>query len=934
MAQATQSQHSPQFDVFLCHNSEDKPTVKQIGEQLKCHGLRPWLDEWDLRPGLPGQRAFEEQIKSIRAGAVFVGDAGIGPWQDLEQEAFLRQFVKRKCPVIPVILPNCRRAPKLPVFLEGMTWVDFRKSDPDPLKRLMWGITGARPDSLTPPTAAISSTPPGAQDILPVFDVPYRENPYFTGRRQVLSRLRTALTRNRKAVLGQAISGLGGIGKTQTAVAYAYRHRKKYKVVFWLRAADELELTTGFINIAKRLALPHDERQPDETVGVVKRWLASNTDWLLVFDNADQPELLKKFLPTSAPGHILITSRSRAFDALGIAEPFNLPPLANDEAVSFLVDRTGRKNASPTEREQAEKLATELGGLPLALEQAGAYIRTMQVSFAAYRKHRTELLHKQKPIVGDYPESVATTWAVNFAEVKKASQASEDLLSFTAFLSPDDIPFELVTKGASELGTVLGDLLTEADGDSPALYETLEPLSRFALVDIDREGKTYSIHRLVQEVLKDNMDSDNRRVWAERSVRAVSEAFPEVEYAIWPLCERLVAHARVASQIVEQYELELQQAARLFDETAAYLYYSGQYSEAEPLSRQALEIRRTALGEDHPDFATNLNNLAGLYHSQGRYAEAEPLCHQALDVHRTALGEDHPDFAASLNNLAELYSSQGRYEKAEPLHRQALEIRRTVLGEDHLDFAMSLNNVAGLYRSQGRYEEAEPLYRQALEIRRTALGEDHPNFATSLNNLARLYNSQGRYAKAEPLYHQALEIRRTALGEDHPNFAASLNNLGGLYVSQSRYEEAEPLFLQGLEIARTALGEDHLNFAMSLNNVAELYGSQGRYMEAEPLYCHALEIRRTALGEDHPDFARSLNNLALLYGSQGRYLEAEPLYRQALKILRTALGERHPEVSTVTKNYAVLLREMGRESEAEAIEASAQARPGTSPPTS
>lgn len=132
------------FDVFLCHNSEDKPVVKKIGERLKERGILPWLDEWELRPGLPWQQLLEQQIGQIKSVAIFVGKDGLGPWQDAELYAFLRQFVKRRCPVIPVILPNCRKPPGLPIFLEAMTWVDFRKETPEPMEQLVWGITGKR----------------------------------------------------------------------------------------------------------------------------------------------------------------------------------------------------------------------------------------------------------------------------------------------------------------------------------------------------------------------------------------------------------------------------------------------------------------------------------------------------------------------------------------------------------------------------------------------------------------------------------------------------------------------------------------------------------------------------------------------------------------------------------------------------------------------
>jgi hypothetical protein len=132
------------FDVFLCHNDKDKPEVKKIAELLKKRGILPWLDEWEARPGFPWQRLLEEQIEQIKSAVVFVGKDGVGPWQQLEIEALLREFANRGCPVIPVLLENASAEPKLPLFLRGMTWVDFRKHEPVPLKQLIWGITGKR----------------------------------------------------------------------------------------------------------------------------------------------------------------------------------------------------------------------------------------------------------------------------------------------------------------------------------------------------------------------------------------------------------------------------------------------------------------------------------------------------------------------------------------------------------------------------------------------------------------------------------------------------------------------------------------------------------------------------------------------------------------------------------------------------------------------
>ncbi len=214
------------------------------------------------------------------------------------------------------------------------------------------------------------------------------------------------------------------------------------------------------------------------------------------------------------------------------------------------------------------------------------------------------------------------------------------------------------------------------------------------------------------------------------------------------------------------------------------LVQAGHYTEAEPHLNRALAIREKALGPNHRDTATSLNNLAELYRAQCRYAEAEPLFKRALAVREKAFGADYPDVAVSLNSLAYLYESQGRYAEAGPLFKRALAIREKVFGADHPATAISLNGLASLYDSQGKYAEADPLYKRALAIREKAFGAEHPDTASSLNNLAALYYSQGKYSEAEPVFKRALAIREKALGADHPDTAGSLTALGLLYGLQ------------------------------------------------------------------------------------------------------------------------------------------------------
>lgn len=345
----------------------------------------------------------------------------------------------------------------------------------------------------------------------------------------------------------------------------------------------------------------------------------------------------------------------------------------------------------------------------------------------------------------------------------------------------------------------------------------------------------------------------------------------------------------------------------------------GDFARAEPLHRQALEISRQVVGERHADYALSLNNLGSLYRDMGDSARAEPLFRQAVEIFKEALGEQDPRYATSLINLAELYKTNGDSARAEPLYRQAMEIRRQVLGDQHPAYATTLNNLANLYQSTSNYAQAEPLYREALEIRRQVVGEQHPDFATSLVNLAELYAEMGDSARAEPLFRQAVEIYKDALGEQHPDYATTLNSLANQYVAMVDFARAEPLLRQALEIRRQVHGEQHPYYALSLHNLAALYNAMGESAKAEPLYREALSITKAALGEDHAAYAIQLNSLAMLYVSNGDYARAEPLYRQVLEIRRQVLGEQHPDYAESLDALTVLYEAMGDPARAEPL---------------
>jgi len=800
--------------------------------------------------------------------------------------------------------------------------------------------------------------PPTAQ---PITSNLLRMTTCFTGRRTVLKQVRRQLKAKKHSAIGQVIGGLGGIGKTQTAIKYAHEYQQHYEVRWWINADTEASLLSDVTRLLQQQGVPHDPSDPALIALALQSWMETREQWLLIFDNADQPELLKPYLCDNPRGHLLITTRRDSLAGLGFPDPVRLEKLSPTESSRFLKNRAGKKGKrfSATEQDALSELVELFDGLPLALEQAGAYIRTRKTTFEAYlteyRRAPIARLEASREETFDAGKSVATTWLMNFKAVAEELPAAAELLKCLAFLAPNQIPRQLLSAGGVHLGEAIATSLAAG-----TLDDLLYPLTRYSLIEND--GNTISVHRMVQEVTRHALNEDARHTFTCRVVKALGCVFPPpAEMEEWKTCELFLPHVINVARFVEQYDQQSTAAGELIGQAGRYSFERGRFGIAEPLCRQAREIMRTVLGNEHPKFAislnnlawvyhatgrydkaesnyllalhisrktlgeqhmcvaSGLNNLAGLYESIGRYESAERLYLPALEITRKLLGEKHPKFATNLNNLSALYYSTGQYKEAERLGQQALEIRREALGEEHPVFATSLDNSASLYQARGQYEDAERLYQQAFMIRQKAVGEEHPAFAVSLNNLAWHYNTTGCYKKAEPLFQQALQVWRKTLGEDHPEFATGLNNLAWLYHSTCSYEKAEPLYRQALEIRRKALGEEHPEFANSLNNLASLHQAAGRYADAEPHVLHALEIQRKSLGEQHPAFANSLNNLASLYQATGRFKDAKPHLLQALEIQRKAVGEDHPEFATILNNLGSLYQATGRCKDAERL---------------
>ena len=479
-------------------------------------------------------------------------------------------------------------------------------------------------------------------------NVPYSKNSFFTGRDEELEQIHKTLFSDKTVALSQsvAVCGLGGVGKTQTAVEYTYRYCDGYEFILWVTADSEDSIISDYVAVAKFLDLPvKNDSDQNLVVSAVLNWLRTNENWLLVLDNADDPHLVKNFLPSNPKGHILLTSRAQFFDNLGISSPIKMEKMLPEDAWKFFIKRTECLNLEPSELKALEELTLELDYLPLAIEQAGAYIKKIKCSFKdylfSYKKRGLKLLEQLKVLSGNYSKSVATTWLLNFERVEQDSKVSAEILFVSAFLNSSQIPAEIFIKGAKELGSMISSALEDVESDPLVLDEILEPLTQYSLITRDTNNHTYDIHRLVQAVLKDRMDENTQKIWIQRVIKAVNRAFPEVEYKNWALCDKLLPHAQTCAEYIKQWGSETEESAKLINSSGSYLYKRARFKESEPLLKSSLKIRKKVLEPDHFDVSESLNNLAELYTDLARYSEAEPLCTRALEIREKVLGSEH-----------------------------------------------------------------------------------------------------------------------------------------------------------------------------------------------------------------------------------------------------------------------------------------------------
>ena len=944
------------FDVFLSYPRSDnaRGRVTELKEEIERtyaaatgEALTVFFDSKAIR----GMDDWQGRIQqAVRGSCLFV--AILSPaylrskWCRAEWEDYLRYEAMRQClgegaaPVLFVTLPDPRSGEIDDATAAWMAEIRRRQTvDLRPWRRQ--GRGALRDATVRTAVDGLGATLRERLDRAergrrsPSNLLPH--NPLFVGRLTELRELRQVLADNKLGVIGAtgghgasraAVQGLGGMGKTELALAYAHAFAWDYPGGRWQVPVEHTaDLRLALIRLSEPMRFIYTEaeaKDPDLAFARVRHELARRGRCLLLLDNVSDQRLLEPAfldaLPRGGPVDLIATTRLPPAQIPGSAQ--NLAFVSVDElpeADAFALMQSHqpqRRFASVQEAVAAREIVRQLDRFTLAVETAAIFLGRHPAPDACrnfLRRLQTDLLRESEAAAADPAVAVRhrerlleKTLAITLETV---TPAAAQLLSLACLLPADHV-------ASSWLATLSG-LPRNVLRKAIELLSGLRLFQATGSVDVAGPARTFRMHRLVQGLLAARLAPAIREAsWAaldELIGDRVADleqttAWEAVRWELEPL-EGLAARWADEGQT---------HAAWLLGKAGALWLQVAEFARAEPLLRRALEVDEAVHGPSHPDVASGLNNLAQLLKNKNRLAEAEPMMRRSLELDEVAFGADSPEAAVGQLNLGSLLHAVNRLPEAERHLRRALEIEEQHFGADSVETIQSLNNLGTLLKETHRFAEAEALFRRALGILEVHGGGGHRYYAGQLNNLAIVLYRTNRLAEAEDCYRRALALSETRFGLDHPEVAARLSNLGQLLQSTDRFEEAEKVMRRALAIVRKFHGDAHPAVATRLNNLAQLLEETGETEKAEPLLQEALEIDKAGLGPDHPSVAVRLNNLARLLHDSGRFSDAEQLFRRALKINETSFGPHDPNVARDLHNLGRLLLDTGRVGEAEA----------------
>ncbi|GGO50530.1 hypothetical protein GCM10012287_30460 [Streptomyces daqingensis] len=902
--------HTPTTEVTLVYVAENRMWADWIEAVLThagCHVTQRDLS-YEQAGGTPATGGPEARTLVLLSPSFIKSRWAQAAWRSLTHAGDPGNPDHR---LYPLRIEDAR----LPAAYQEFNPVDLNRADEQQCIAALLRCAGLMPQALD----GASPGPRFPGRVPAVWNAPLR-NTTFTGRDEVLDQLRDQLAGGVSAVLPQpqALYGLGGVGKTQVAIEYVHRFLADYDLVWWISAEETEQVVASLAELAARLGAPADDMALacSEAVRLLSRGTPTE-QWLLVFDNADDPAQLTQYFPAAGSGHILVTSRNQAWAQHGASLPVDV--FRREESVEHLTRRAPALSTG-----EAEQVAATLGDLPLAVEQAAAWLAETAspvdeylAQLAAQTVEVLALMNRAP----SYPESVAATWNVSIARLRERSPASVRLLQLCAFLAPEPISNQLLYSR---------EMIEALKPYDPALQEKLvlgrviREIGRFALAKIDQMGNSIQVHRLVQAIIRSQLSEEEQREARHVVHTVLSSVRPDEDEPIddlgtWPRFDLIWPHlgASDARHCVEP------ETRRLLIDRVRYLWKRGDFPSARHLAEDLIEDWRGLLGEDDVQYLYLRGQLANIQRSMGLYVEARQIDTDLLDRQKDVLGDSHPHAYVTTSSLASDLAALGEYQEAVELARQAHEGFGQIFHDSHPRTLSAANNLALALRMVGRFGEARALDQDVLDRRVEVLGPEHPYTLASAAALGRDLREVGRYSESTALLSRTYESHKRILGKSFPGTLACAKSLAVSLRRDGKLEDARRLTQATQAHYRAQYATPTpASLACDLNLAADLFAADDREA-ARRVAEEALAEYIKVPGEEHPYTQAALNNLGVFHWGCGDAAKASQLLKRAWERMTEVLGDQHPHTLFCAVNYANALADGGELEESRALEATA-----------
>lgn len=741
--------------------------------------------------------------------------------------------------------------------------------------------------------------------------MPFGRNAQFIGRKNEVDALLSKVASNNPEDDCQRVTifGLGGMGKTQICIEFAYRLQEALESisVFWVSAVTAETFKNDFRDIGQTLKLPGIQETDAEVQTLVRSALANESfgRWLLIVDNADDSKMLYEssgdscgemaaplieYLPFSRLGSIVFTTRNlEAAVKYSGTNKFEVGKPNTEDAIAMLESNLG-DIGTMADTDDKRQLLDILDYLPLAIMQAAAYLSAKQLSVTKYlhiyrnsSEALSEVLNRNIEDTRRYrtpSKPVATTWFISFEQIVRDDPLAADYLCFMSCVNPQNIPTSLLPE-ASPL----------------EVANSIGTLKAYALIKERSSGNCFDTHSLVHlSVQKWLTAKGTFHEWTGRVLERVAEVFPTGEPANVHLWNLYLHHALHILNLTEISSL-LEQAGRtLLYNVGWCLLNGGLYNEAEIICRMSLQMNECALGPDHPDTLNSMSKLGRALKQNNKANEAETVFRHVLKLREFASGLDHLDTSSHpALNLFELLRDSGRLKEAHEISIKTLNQMVKSLGLEHPLTLTCFSNLAQILHAQGHFDAAKGLSEQTLAARGRTLGPVHQDTLVSINNSALLPGRNNDPKEAEDMFRTLCEVCEATLGPENPLTLVAKNNLAMVLNWQGQNDEAMHLLQGVLSINNKLLGPEHCSTLTTRSNIAVVSHAQGEYAVADQLFQEILLKVESLMGPEHPSTLLNLSGLAQVRQSQGRYDEAEKMLTRVFEARERALGLDNPD---------------------------------------